>query len=86
MVRIRLSRTGRKNAPKYRVMVANSRTHVTKKGIEVVGFFNPLARGKEPRLYLDLVRIQEWIQKGAQPTDRVRALIKEFEKQQAATQ
>jgi small subunit ribosomal protein S16 len=78
MVRIRLSRVGRKNAPKYRVTVADSRAHVTKRFIEVVGFYNPLARGQDPKLKLDMDKINAWIQKGAQPTERVQHLIKTY--------
>ncbi|MDW8190645.1 MAG: 30S ribosomal protein S16 [Pseudobdellovibrionaceae bacterium] len=76
MVRIRLSRVGRKNAPKYRVTVADSRKHVTKRFIEVVGFYNPNPRGKEPRVKLNMEKIEDWIKKGAQPTDRVKYLMK----------
>lgn len=83
MVRIRLSRVGRKNAPKYRVTVADSRKHVSKESIEVLGYYNPLARGQEVKLKLDMDKINFWIQRGAQPTDRVRHLIKLYSSQKA---
>lgn len=76
MVVIRLSRVGRKKAPKYRVTVADSRMHVTKKFIEVLGIYNPAPSGKAERIRLNLEKVDEWIKKGAQPTDRVKHLIK----------
>ena len=47
--------------------------------IEVVGCYNPMARGKESKLSLNQKRIQDWIQKGAQPTKRVKNLMKTLE-------
>lgn len=76
MVVIRLSRVGRKKAPKYRVTVADSRHHVTKRFIEVLGIYNPAPSGKAERIKLNLEKVEEWIKKGAQPTDRVKHLIK----------
>jgi len=76
MVVIRLSRVGRTNAPKYRVTVADSRASATKKFIEVVGTYNPVPRGQEKKVILNLEKIEAWIKKGAQPTDRVKHLIK----------
>jgi small subunit ribosomal protein S16 len=76
MVVIRLSRVGRTKAPKYRVTVADSRAHATKKFIEVVGIYNPCPRGQEQKVRLNLEKVQAWIQKGAQPTDRVKHIIK----------
>lgn len=79
MVVIRLSRQGSKHDPKYRVMVADSRRPRDGKFIEIVGRYNPLARGSEKKLDLKLDRIQEWINKGAQPSDTVKSLIKKAE-------
>lgn len=76
MVVIRLARVGRTKAPKYRVTVADSRAAVTKKFIEVVGFYNPNPRGQEPKFKLNLEKIESWIKKGAQPTDRVKYIMK----------
>ncbi|MGB2150542.1 MAG: small ribosomal subunit protein bS16, partial [Cobetia amphilecti] len=50
---------------------------------ERVGFFNPVARGQEERLRVDLERVAHWQQQGAQVSDRVAQLIKEAGKQQA---
>lgn len=83
MVVIRLSRGGTTHRPKYRVTVADNRYSPTGRYIEVVGNYNPLAKeGAVDALRLDLDKINAWIQKGAQPTKRVKSLIK---KAQAAS-
>ncbi|GIL17482.1 MAG: 30S ribosomal protein S16 [Oligoflexia bacterium] len=73
---IRLSRVGTKHAPKYRVTVADSRRYVTGKYLEVLGTYNPLLKDESKRVVLDLAKTQAWIKKGAQPTDRVKHLMK----------
>ena len=47
----------------------------------MVGFFNPIARRGEPKLKLDLPRIDYWVSKGAQQSDRVRHLVSSYRKQ-----
>ena len=79
MVVIRLSRQGSKHDPKYRVMVADSRRARDGKFIEIVGRYNPLARGSEQKIDLKLDRIQDWISKGAQPSDTVKSLMRKAE-------
>lgn len=79
MVVIRLSRQGSTHDPKYRVMVADSRRARDGKFIEIVGRYNPLARGQEKKIDLELDRIKEWIGKGAQPSDTVKSLIRKAE-------
>ncbi|MBO8415104.1 MAG: 30S ribosomal protein S16 [Proteobacteria bacterium] len=79
MVVIRLRRLGAKKRPFYHVVVADSRFSATGRFIEQLGFFNPIAKGQEERLRLNAERIAHWISVGAQPTDRVKALIKENE-------
>lgn len=76
MVVIRLSRGGAKKRPFYHVVVADKRRARNGRFIEQVGYFNPIASGKDIRLTLDVARIQEWVSKGAQPSDRVKHLIK----------
>ena len=78
MVVIRLRRLGAKKRPFYHVIVADSRFAASGRFIEQVGFFNPIATGKEVRLRLDMEAINAWISKGAQPSDRVKQLIKEM--------
>ncbi len=79
MVVIRLRRLGAKKRPFYHVIVADSRFAASGRFIEQVGFFNPIAAGKEVRLRLDMEAVNAWIAKGAQPSDRVKQLIKENE-------
>jgi len=78
MVVIRLSRGGAKRRPFYSVVVADKRRARDSRCIERLGYFNPIAAGKEIRLHLDQERISYWISKGAQPSDRVQQLIKTF--------
>ena len=80
MVTIRLARGGAKKRPFYGIMVADQRRSPRGKFIERVGFFNPRATGGEERLRIDTERVEYWVSKGAQPSDRVSALIKQFAK------
>lgn len=80
MVVIRLARGGSKKRPFYHITVADQRNARDGRFIERVGFFNPVARGQEERLRLDLERIEHWKGKGAQASDRVEALVKEAAK------
>ncbi len=77
MVTIRLSRGGAKKRPFYHVVVTDSRNRRDGRYIERVGFFNPIATGGEVRLNIDVERIQHWLGKGAQTSDRVAKLLKE---------
>ncbi|MDF2691434.1 MAG: rpsP [Gammaproteobacteria bacterium] len=84
MVVIRLSRTGAKKRPFYHVVVADQRYPRGGRYIEKIGFFNPVAAGKDIKLHLEVERVQHWISQGAQASDRVSSLIKQFQKEQAA--
>ena len=75
MVTIRLARGGAKKRPFYHVVVTDSRNRRDGRYIERVGFFNPVARGAEEPLRLDMDRINYWIGQGAQSSDRVGKLI-----------
>ncbi len=77
MVTIRLSRGGSKNRPFYQIVVTDSRNSRDGRYIERIGFFNPLARGQEERLRLDMARVDHWKSNGAQPSERVASLIKD---------
>lgn len=81
MVTIRLSRGGSKKRPFYHLNVADSRRARDGRYIERVGFFNPIARGQEERLRIDLDRINHWVGRGAQLSERVAKLVKESSKQ-----
>lgn len=76
MVTIRLARGGSKKRPFYHIVVADKRCKRDGRFIERIGFFNPVARGQEEKLRLDLERIEHWVAKGAQTTDRVANLVK----------
>jgi small subunit ribosomal protein S16 len=80
MVTIRLSRGGSKKRPFYHVTVTDSRNARDGRFIERIGFFNPVARGKEERFRLDTARAEYWIGQGAQVSDRVGQLIKDSKK------
>lgn len=82
MVKIRLSRSGAKKRPFYHVVVADERNRRDGRYIERLGYFNPVAKGNERELELNVERAQHWIGQGAQATERVGALIKQA--QQAA--
>jgi small subunit ribosomal protein S16 len=76
MVSIRLSRGGAKKRPFYHLIVTDSRNRRDGRYIEKLGFFNPLSTGKDVNLRIDLDRVDYWIGQGAQPSDRVAALLK----------
>jgi small subunit ribosomal protein S16 len=84
MVTIRLTRRGARNQPFYHVVVTDSRRRQGGASLELVGFFNPIARRGEPKMRLDLPRIDYWVGKGAQQSDRVRSLVQSYRKQAAA--
>ncbi|MBR9865834.1 30S ribosomal protein S16 [uncultured Amphritea sp.] len=77
MVTIRLARSGAKKRPFYHLTVADSRNPRDGRFIERVGFFNPLAKGQEEQLRINQERIEYWVAKGAQMSDRVAKLVKE---------
>ena len=80
-VRLRLTRVGSKKNPIYRVVVADSRSPRDGKFIEIVGRYNP--QTDPSTIELDQAKIQEWIGKGAQPSDAVAKLIKIAERGEA---
>jgi small subunit ribosomal protein S16 len=77
MVSIRLSRGGAKRRPFYHIVVTDSRNRRDGRYLERLGYFNPIASGKETRLTLDLERTNYWLGQGAQASDRVRTLMKQ---------
>lgn len=84
MVVIRLARVGSKHNPMYRVTVADSKSSLGGKFIEVIGNYNPSPSGQAKELQLDLDKVNSWIAKGAQPTLRVKSLIKKAQAQPKA--
>ena len=77
MVTIRLARGGAKKKPFYHITVSDSRRARDGRFIERIGFFNPVARGQEERLRLDLDRMAYWQSQGAQVSNRVSSLAKD---------
>ena len=74
MVKIRLTRTGAKKAPTYRIVVADSRYPRDGRFIEQIGYYNPLTAPAEVKI--DVEKAKDWMVKGAQPTETVKSLFK----------
>ena len=73
MVKIRLQRQGKKKAPFYHIVVADSRSKRDGKIIEQLGTFDPMT---EPStVVLDKEKVEKWIKNGAKPTDTVKRLM-----------
>ena len=71
-MKIRLARGGSKKRPFYRIVAADSRMPRDGRFIEKLGTYNPLLpKDSEERVKMDMERVQHWLDKGAQPTDRV---------------
>ncbi|WP_407493651.1 30S ribosomal protein S16 [Pseudooceanicola sp. MF1-13] len=71
-MKIRLARGGSKKRPFYRIVAADSRMPRDGRFIEKLGTYNPLLpKDSEDRVKMDVEKIQAWLDKGAQPTDRV---------------
>lgn len=70
--KIRLARGGTKKRPFYAIVVSDSRMPRDGRFLEKVGIYNPLlAKDSEDRVKMDVERIQHWLDRGAQPTDRI---------------
>jgi small subunit ribosomal protein S16 len=76
MVVIRLARMGSKHTPKYRITVADSRRYVTSKYLEVLGYYIPTPKGQDKKVVVNMDKYNDWVKKGAQPTDRVKHVVK----------
>ena len=73
MVKIRLQRVGKKKAPFYHIVVADSRVQRDGKIIDQVGTYDPM---KEPsEIKVDKEKVATWIKNGAKPTDTVKAIL-----------
>lgn len=73
MLKIKLSRTGKKNQPSYRVVVVEAKSKIKGKYLVNLGFYNPLS--KPATLKVDRKSYTEWMAKGAQPTPTVKRLL-----------
>lgn len=73
-VKIKLTRLGSKKHPFYRVVAANDATARDGRPLEFLGYYNPMVNPAQ--VILDHANIQKWLDRGAQPTDTVRSLLK----------
>ena len=81
MLKIRLRRMGTKKKAFYRVVVSDSRLRPTGRFLDIVGTYDP---GSDPAtVRIDLARAEDWIRKGAQPSDTVKRLLVEARSAQA---
>ncbi len=80
MVTIRLARSGAKKRPFYHIVVTDSRNARDGRYIERLGFFNAVAKEGEENLRIDLGRVDHWVGHGAQMSDRVAQLVKQYRK------
>lgn len=78
MVKIRLQRMGKKKAPFYHVVVADSRSPRNGKIVEQIGTYDPMTN--PATVVLDNEKVATWIKNGAKPTDTVKALIEKATK------
>lgn len=75
-MKIRLARGGSKKRPFYRIVAADSRMPRDGRFIEKLGTYNPLLpKDSEERVKMDMERVQYWLSKGAQPTDRIARML-----------
>ena len=74
MLKIRLRRIGAKKAPFYRIVVAESRYARDGRFVEEIGTYNPLV--DPAQIKIDLAKAEDWMKKGAQPTDTVKVILK----------
>ncbi|MGA0609987.1 30S ribosomal protein S16 [Caldimonas sp. KR1-144] len=77
MVVIRLARGGAKKRPFYNIVAADSRNRRDGRFLERVGFYNPVASGKEEGLRIAFDRVEHWVGNGAQLSPTVARLVKE---------
>jgi small subunit ribosomal protein S16 len=85
MVVIRLSRGGAKRRPFYHIVVTDSRTRRDGRCIERLGFYNPMASGKDEPLRVALNRVTYWVGVGAQMSPTVKRLVGQFKKMAPAS-
>ena len=81
MLAIRLARGGSKKRPFYHIIATSSRNARDGRFIERLGFFNPIAKGQEVPLNINMERYEHWVGVGGQASDRVKSLVKQFKQQ-----
>ncbi len=75
-VRLRLKRIGKKKQPCYRIIAADVRNPRDGKFIETIGYYHPLAKTEEDKVKISKEKLEEWLRKGAKPSETVKDLIK----------
>lgn len=80
MVVIRLVRTGSKKRPFYQIVAADKRFPLNGRYIESLGYFNPIARGQEKTIVIDVDAVEKYVAKGAQCSDRFISVLKAYNK------
>lgn len=74
-VKLRLTRSGSKKRPFYRVVAINSGTRRDGRPLEFLGYYNPMANPAE--ISIDKEKVEKWLALGAEPSDTVRSLLKQ---------
>lgn len=78
MLKIKLSRLGKKKQPNYRIIVAEAKSKRDGKYVDLLGTYNPMVEPKE--IKINIAKYDEWTKKGAQPTQTVTSLYKKASK------
>ena len=81
MVIVRLSRGGAKKKPFYKIVATDSRNRRDGRYLDQLGYFNPVARGQEVKLHIEVEKLLAWKNNGAQLSDRVAYLLKTYAKE-----
>jgi small subunit ribosomal protein S16 len=74
-VKLRLTRSGSKKRPFYRVVAINSGTRRDGRPLEFLGYYNPMTNPAE--ISIDKEKVEKWLALGAEPSDTVRSLLKQ---------
>ena len=77
-VKVRMTRSGSKKRPFYRIVAINSESRRDGRPLEYIGYYNPCTN--PGTLSIDAEKLNAWIEKGAEMTDTVRTLVKKFGK------
>ena len=75
-VRLRLRRVGKKKQPYYRIVVVDSRSPRDGRFIETIGYYHPLEQENEKKVKVSKEKLDEWIKKGAKPSESLKNIIK----------
>lgn len=76
MLRIRMQRQGRRNRAHFRIVLTDARVKRQGEYLERLGHYDPIAQKIEQKLVVDMDRVKHWVERGAQPSDKVVGLLK----------